>query len=93
MEIRELAVKIRDAFGPCTIVGECYDVSEIVEELQASESILHWIRMRLVCEDIHMDRELGTIEDDRQHQRTLNAWQMAREDIVERLKNLGYELR
>lgn len=70
----ELAQKILDAFGPCTVLGEFFTVSDVVkgtiqwEWLSRSEdpdtteeqAIKDWIDSRLTIEDIVADRRLGT---------------------------------
>ena len=76
----ERAREISDAFGHCTVVYECLDIDEIVEDAaDRTESAL--CAFFLDVEEIHADREGGAI---------YKEWRNdMRPGVIARLRELG----
>lgn len=86
------AERIREAFGPCSLVYECMSLREIVESVEddCDGDVTAWIRIELDIQDIHDERWLGTIEDDNLHGTVLQETRELKAEIRNRLKEAGF---
>lgn len=92
MRIEELAAKIHDAFGPCTVLYECSAPAEIAAELKEADSILGWLETAYAVEDITTERELYGVEDPERHRTLVESRRQYLAGIKERLAAIGYHL-
>jgi len=66
----EIAKEIQEAFGPCTRMYECMEISDLIEDYnQAGLSIRQWTELWMKVEGIYWERyhdarAAGGIEDD-----------------------------
>ena len=60
----KMAEKIRDAFGPCSSLYECWDLETIVERTNdEGGSVSKFVKTQLVVESIVTERMMEGIED------------------------------
>jgi len=52
----EQAKAIRQAFGPCTVVYECMDTRELVEEAADEPDLSTFVESLLASEEIHLEQ-------------------------------------
>jgi hypothetical protein len=78
--------RLREAFGPNTLMFECFTPEETCREVEAEGcSVLEWAEIQLQAEEIDVDR----YGDENDHARL----QAVREEVLHEAKAVDMELR
>lgn len=82
---------IRQAFGDCTAAYECKSAADMVAEFTAwnDMTIGEYVNMLHRVEEVHNDRDLGSIDNGERHAKTCREIEERMSRIRSRLTELG----